>query len=129
MRWCIISVRLHQIRLLNQNITLSGGDPALQPEQCTCIAKHARQLGLTVWMFTGFCFEDLITNNLTLALLKNIDVIVDGKFDKNQKHADLQFKGSSNQRIIDVQQSLLNNKIILWENPMNAIRNVQPELI
>ena len=94
-------------------ITLSGGDPFYQIDACTLIAKHCKDKNLNVWCYTGFLYEDLIKDEKALELLKNIDVLVDGPFVLSERSLDLQFKGSSNQRIIDVPNSLKENKIVL----------------
>lgn len=94
-------------------ITLSGGDPFYQVEACTLIAKHCKNKKLNVWCYTGFVYEDLIKDTKMLELLKYIDVLVDGPFVLNKRSLDLYFKGSSNQRIIDVPNSLKENKIVL----------------
>lgn len=87
-------------------ITLSGGDPFFQAEASTEIAKYAKELNLNVWCYTGFLFEDLTKNPKTLELLKYIDVLVDGKFQLENKSLCILFRGSTNQRIIDVKKSL-----------------------
>ena len=94
-------------------ITLSGGDPFYQVEACTLIAKHCKEKKLNVWCYTGFLYEDLIKDTKMLELLKYIDVLVDGPFVLKERSLDLYFKGSSNQRIIDVPNSLKENKIVL----------------
>ena len=94
-------------------ITLSGGDPFYQVDACTLIAKHCKNKKLNVWCYTGFVYEDLIKDTKMLELLKYIDVLVDGPFVLNKRSLDLYFKGSSNQRIIDVPNSLKENKIVL----------------
>lgn len=96
-------------------ITLSGGDPVFQPEACTEIAKHAKSIGLSVWCYTGYLFEKMLTNPKQRALLDYVDVLVDGPFILEEKSLDLYFKGSRNQRIIDVKQSLIKNEVILVE--------------
>lgn len=94
-------------------ITLSGGDPFYQVEACTLIAKHCKNKKLNVWCYTGFVYEDLVKDTKMLELLKYIDVLVDGPFVLNKRSLDLYFKGSSNQRIIDVPNSLKENKVVL----------------
>lgn len=108
---------------LQRGITLSGGEPFLQPEALEEIAKEAKSNNLDVWSYTGFTFEQLLdTKNperfKNLNLLKQIDVLVDGKFDLDKKDFTLKFRGSSNQRIIDVAQSLKYKKIMLVEEYM-----------
>lgn len=105
---------------LQKGITLSGGEPFLQPEALEEIAKEAKGKGLDVWAYTGFTFEQLLDKNnksyfKNLNLLKQIDILVDGKFIEEKKDISLKFRGSSNQRIIDVQRSLKNNKVFLNE--------------
>lgn len=96
---------------LQQGITLSGGEPFLQPAPLAEIAKEAHNINLDVWSYTGFTFEELIDKNNPLyfenmELLKNVDVLVDGRFEINKRDISLLFRGSSNQRIIDVKKSL-----------------------
>lgn len=104
--------------LQNQDgITFSGGDPMYQPEACNEIAKYAKEKGLNIWCYTGFTFEKLIEkakcDPTYLEFLKNIDVLIDGPFILNKKSLNVIFRGSTNQRLIDVQKSLENNKIEL----------------
>ena len=103
--------------LKNQDgITLSGGDPMFQPEPVCEIAKFCKEKGLNVWCYTGFTFEQLLemakTNHFIKELLENIDVLVDGKFVLEQKSLNLYFKGSKNQRILDMPKSLAEGKAI-----------------
>lgn len=95
-------------------ITLSGGDPILQIDAVLEICKAVKETGLNVWLYTGFTFDTLLERskkeqNLR-ELLENIDVLVDGKFMIEKKSYDVIFRGSTNQRIIDVKQSLQVNK-------------------
>lgn len=96
-------------------VTISGGDPMYQPDKVLKLVRRIKdETGLNIWCFTGFKFEVLMdTNNENIReLLKLIDVIVDGKFEIENKSLGLRFKGSTNQRIIDVQKSLKEKKII-----------------
>lgn len=97
-------------------ITLSGGDPFFQINSVLEIATYCQEIGLNVWAYTGFTFEQLqeraIKNPNLLKLLQKIDVLVDGKFEIEQKSLNLYFRGSRNQRIIDVPKSLKYNKVI-----------------
>ncbi len=107
-------------QLKNQDgITLSGGDPVCQSEACLEIAKKAHQLGMDVWCYTGFNYEQMLNNPRQRALLEEIDVLVDGKFIQELKSYNLYFKGSSNQRIIDVKNSLQQGKVVLVEKYQN----------
>lgn len=92
---------------MQQGITLSGGEPFLQPKECSEIAKYAKSLGMDVWCFTGFLYEDLKKDSERCELLKYIDVLVDGPFILEEKSYDLVFKGSRNQRIIQLENGEL----------------------
>lgn len=100
-------------------ITFSGGDPMFQPEACNEIAKYAKNKGYNIWVYTGFTYEELITMSETkpiyMDFLKNIDILVDGKFKIEEKDLNLLFRGSKNQRLIDVQKTLKSNEIILLD--------------
>lgn len=103
---------------LLDGITLSGGEPFLQPAPCLALAEEAHRLGLNVWTYTGYTWEELLTENNAerLALLRETDVLIDGPFLLAERSLDLHFKGSRNQRTIDVQKSLEKREIMLWEN-------------
>lgn len=97
-------------------ITFSGGDPFFQAKQCAILAEYTKSLGMDVWCYTGFTFEKLIemgkTNSDIINFLENIDVLVDGKFEIEKRDLSLEFRGSSNQRIIDVKKSLNINEVV-----------------
>ena len=101
------------------NVTFSGGDPMFQPEGFTELADAIRtETAKTIWCFTGFNYETLIKNHAQKSLLEKIDVLVDGPFVLKLRDTDLIFRGSSNQRIIDVKASLKNEKVVLLDyNP------------
>lgn len=103
---------------LQQGITLSGGEPFLQPKPLSEIAKSAKDINLDVWTYTGFTFEELIDKKNpmyfeNMELLKYVDVLVDGKFEIDKRDISLLFRGSSNQRIIDVKKSLKYKRVVL----------------
>lgn len=102
-------------------ITLSGGDPFFQAKQCFRIAKKAHELGLNVWAYTGFTFEEIIEKGSedVKKLLSEIDVLIDGKYIKALKSLNLEFRGSSNQRIIDVKKSLEKDQVVLLDTNQN----------
>jgi len=97
------------------NVTFTGGDPMYQ---CDGFAELARaihtQTNKDIWCFTGFTYEMLITR-AQRELLYEIDVLVDGPYIERLRDPDLLFRGSSNQRIIDVQQTLYAGEIKLWQ--------------
>ena len=90
-------------------ITLSGGDPLLQPEAVIVMADAAHEKGLSVWSYTGWTFEALLqgaAGETALEALRHIDVLVDGPFVQDKLSGDHIYRGSGNQRLIDVQASL-----------------------
>lgn len=112
-----ISKKIESLRL-HRGVTLSGGEPFLQSEALAEIAKTCKKNNLDVWVYTGYTFEELTDkknpsyfNNLNL--LRNIDVLVDGRFIEAKRDISLKFRGSSNQRIIDVKKTLELKKISL----------------
>lgn len=112
-------------------ITLSGGEPFEQAEALAELAEAFKQKRTNVWCYTGYLFEDLMSfasgestpaatkycNETHAAgifkLLKNIDVLVDGPFLKEQKSYDALFRGSTNQRLIDIPKTLERGEIVL----------------
>lgn len=100
-------------------ITFSGGDPLEQAENFAYMAKAFKKAGLNIWCYTGYTFEQILNmikeNKALKELIDNIDVLVDGKFEINNKKDSLRFKGSTNQRLINVKESLDKNKIITIE--------------
>ena len=99
----------------NKHITISGGDGlTMQYEQTLNLLKLLKFKGHDVWLYTGYLFEDLLLS-YKKECLKYIDVMVDGRYEKDKRDITLSFRGSSNQRIINVQKSLKENKTILYE--------------
>ena len=100
-------------------VTLSGGDPFFQADAVLDIAEFCQSKGLNVWCYTGFTFEELLDmakkNKDIIDFLNNIDILVDGKFMIELKSYDVIFRGSTNQRIIDVKESLKSSSIVLAE--------------
>ena len=99
-------------------ITLSGGDPVCQADACYEISKAAHKMGLSVWCYTGFTYEVMLKNPKMKKLLKEIDVLVDGKFILEEKSVNTYFRGSRNQRIIDVPKSLEEERIVFIDKYM-----------
>lgn len=97
-------------------ITFSGGDPFMQPKECSLIAKYARNKGLNIWSYTGFTFEQLLkmseNDESYMEFLNEIDVLVDGRFEIDNRSFECVFRGSTNQRIIDVKKSLMFGRVI-----------------
>lgn len=97
------------------NVTFSGGDPMYQASGFAELAREIhKRTNKDIWCYTGFTFESLI-NPEQRELLELLDVLVDGPFIEKQRDTDLLFRGSSNQRLIDVQASLYKGKVVLWQ--------------
>ena len=108
---------------LLKGITFSGGDPLERAAEFAYMAKAFKKAGLNIWCYTGFCFEQLLGNDDAIELLKYIDVLVDGPFIEAEKDEELLFRGSRNQRLIDVQQSLCCREVVLFDiNNTTSIR-------
>ncbi len=98
------------------NVTFSGGDPMYQAEGFTELAREIRrQSDKTIWCFTGYTFETLVRMPRQRALLEEIDVLVDGRYEQSLRDNDLCFRGSSNQRLIDVKKSLEAGTAVLYD--------------
>jgi len=104
---------------LLDGITLSGGEPFQQAPQSAMLAAAAKEMGLNVITYTGYTFEQILArkegNSGWNDLLKNSDVLVDGPFILAQRSLMLRFRGSQNQRIIDVKNSLAEREIVTIE--------------
>ena len=97
------------------DVTFSGGDPMYQPIAFTELAKMIKKnTDKTIWCYTGFTFEVLLDNPRQRALLELIDVLVDGPFVKNLRDESLRFRGSRNQRLVDVRRSLQQGSVVEW---------------
>lgn len=97
------------------NVTFSGGDPLMQVEGFAELAQRIKlETRKTIWCYTGFTYEQILRSTKLSTILPFIDVLVDGRYDKALRNEDLQFRGSSNQRIIDVQLSLKQNELVMW---------------
>ncbi|NLY85122.1 MAG: anaerobic ribonucleoside-triphosphate reductase activating protein [Tissierellia bacterium] len=93
---------------LLDGITLSGGEPFEQVKECAILAKKVKELGLSVVTYTGYTFEEILKDRNLRELLIYTDILIDGKFDIRKKSLILKFRGSTNQRIIDVKKYLGN---------------------
>ena len=105
-------------------LTLIGGEP-FEKENQSALLKLTERVKREypkkdIWCYSGFTFEEIMSDSrasgdTAAALLKNIDVLVDGRFENDKKDIRLKFRGSSNQRIIDVQKTLNCGNITLWQ--------------
>ena len=104
---------------LLDGITLTGWHRGSPPEPCLTLAQAAHGMRLTVWAYTGYTWEALVRENdpARMALVREVDVLVDGPFLLEQRSLALQFCGSKNQRLIDVPKSLAAGEIVLWSAP------------
>lgn len=103
-----------RVREADMNVTFTGGDPMLQADKLLPLARRIKQdLNKTIWCYTGYIFETLLLRPSTREFLAYIDVLVDGPFILSQRDISLHFRGSSNQRIIDVPRSLSDDTTIL----------------
>lgn len=101
---------------LLDGITLSGGEPFLQPQPALALARFARQRGLSVWCYTGYTFEQISEwQDNRKTLLQNIDVLVDGPFKLEERSLDIPWRGSRNQRLVDVKKSLEKGEVVLYD--------------
>lgn len=111
-----------QITKYFTNITLIGGEPMMQAPALSSLAEKIKaNTDKTIWVYSGHTYEEIIDNDTFFCLLKNCDVLVDGKFDKNFYENNLRFKGSKNQRIIDVKKSIETKEIVLWQDEFSEI--------
>ena len=102
---------------LTDGLTLTGGEPFEQPVECWILAKSAHVAGKSVWAYTGYTFEEIMEHGdqTHRALLSVVDVLVDGPFKLEDRTLSLPWRGSKNQRIIDVQASLECGSVVLWK--------------
>ena len=104
------------------NVTFTGGDPMYQPEGFAELARTIRERTTKdIWCYTGFPFETLVNNPRQRALLEQIDVLVDGPYIKDQRDETLLFRGSRNQRIINVKDSLAKGRAVLFNPQFLAV--------
>ena len=98
-------------------ITYSGGEPFLQAKDLIPLTKILKDEGYEVAAYSGYRFEELLMGTCDqLELLSYIDVLIDGPFDRKQKSLDLKFRGSRNQRILNVPESLRKGEAVLEES-------------
>lgn len=106
-------------------LTLLGGEP-FEPENQACLLPFLKRVkeecpGKNIWVFSGFTYEMLKTDGshprceYTDEMLSLIDILVDGRFVLEKKNISLQFRGSENQRVIDMQKTLASGEVVIWE--------------
>lgn len=102
-----------------KGVTFSGGDPLEQAEKFAYMARKFKEVGLNIWSYTGYTFEYILDNLEDYPywkdLIESIDVLVDGRFEVDNIREGLKYRGSNNQRLIDVQSSLKERKAVVME--------------
>ena len=101
-------------------VTLSGGEPFEQPAACAALARALKADGYNLWAYSGYLYEQLLARAeaepAVAELLAIIDVLVDGPFVEGRKSYMLKWRGSDNQRLIDVPRSQAEGRVVLWSN-------------
>ena len=100
---------------LSQIVTFTGGDPFFQPNSFSALAFELRELNYKLVGYTGFYFEELLQDEMRKNLLAHLDILIDGPFIQEQKERGLNFRGSLNQRILDVKESINTNRAVIIE--------------
>ncbi|EYE88417.1 ribonucleoside-triphosphate reductase activating protein [Fervidicella metallireducens AeB] len=95
-------------------VTLSGGDPFFQIDAFQYIAKELKKRGINILVYSGFTFEEIVSDIKKKKLLELTDILIDGPFILKKKTLKLPFRGSENQRIIDVKRSLNKGEVVLF---------------
>lgn len=100
-------------------LTLSGGDPFHPTNISTvfniCSIAKQKHPDKTIWIYTGYKFEDLLDNASTRQIImRYCDILIDGEFKKELADVNYHWAGSTNQRVIDIQKSIAENQIVLW---------------
>lgn len=99
-------------------VTLSGGDPFMQPEATLEICRRLREKGIDLWVYTGYLFESIYAGEIgetARKVLDYCDVLVDGKFVKALLSDRTVYRGSSNQRLVDLKKSLEEGKAVTFK--------------
>jgi anaerobic ribonucleoside-triphosphate reductase activating protein len=95
---------------LLDGLTISGGEPFLQVKPLTELARSVRTMGLNVWVYSGYTYEQILDDTAKRPLLEQTDVLVDGPFELSQRSLNLLWRGSANQRVLDVKACLSEGK-------------------
>jgi len=99
---------------LLRGLTLSGGEPTLQAKMCLDLARRVRKMGLDVVLYSGHTYEEIIINKDLSKLINECDYLIDGKYDHSMRSLCLLFRGSTNQRIIDLNKTRKNSNVTLY---------------
>lgn len=118
---CSIETILKEIdrNPLLSGVTFSGGEPVCQPEGFLALAEGVKERGLDIIMYSGYTFEEISAmakeRKPLKELFSRIDILIDGRYMESQRDLTLRFRGSRNQRVIDVKSSLKQGKVVLSE--------------
>jgi len=93
-------------------VTITGGDPLQQIESLGVLVKRLKNNNFHIMIYTGYTWEQIIQHSELFDIVKLCDVLVDGKFEQQLKNISLTFRGSSNQRIIDIQQTFMSGSLV-----------------
>ena len=96
------------------DVTLSGGDPLCSPTETLALVKALKISGRNVWVYTGYTWEEIMARKELLEIVKLTEVVVEGPFVEALKDPDLLFRGSANQRLVDVKRTLASGVIELY---------------
>lgn len=99
------------------NASILGGEPFQQDLDILLnfVKRIKSETNVNIWMWSGYLFDDIIKDSKKCEILNHIDVLIDGRFILEQRNLSLKYRGSSNQRIINVKESLKQNKVVLYE--------------
>lgn len=103
---------------LLSGVTISGGEPFVQPKEVLELIKEIKKrANLGIMIYSGYTFEELaeMDNPCVMEILKLADILTDGRFIEKEKDYELAYRGSRNQRVIDLKRTLAENKVILYD--------------
>lgn len=101
---------------LIDGITLSGGDPFFSAaDVSTFVDRIKEKVRINIWIYSGFTYEEIMEDPVKKELLMKCDVLVDGRFVREKRDVSLLFRGSANQRIIDIPRSVKEGSVVLWD--------------
>lgn len=120
-----VVARIRENKLIG-GVTLSGGEPFEQPAACAELARQLKEAGYSVWAYSGYLYEDLLAraqhDEAIARLLELVDVLVDGPFIESLKSYALVWRGSSNQRVIDMARTRASGEVVLWQNEVYDLK-------
>ena len=125
--WCEDNGSLYSLQSIMEiveeedfNVTLSGGDPLYNPVSTQVLVEALKKNRRNVWVYTGYTWEEILSSEILLNAVRKADVLVDGPFIESQRNLDIPFRGSSNQRIILIKESLEAGEILFHHSMTNC---------